>query len=455
VPIRVPANQKSRLSLAVLLVALPPVLFYLTLFRTALNIPIVDDYYAILDFLNEWTSRKTIAEKLLLFVTSQHGELKLFFVHAVALIQYSFLGHANFRILSLLSEGLLIAVAILLWKMFIPKCSNTFLRLMLFVPISWLLFQLQYSPELSVSTPGLQHIGGVLFGLGTIYLIHNNQRRSFLGALVFLVFAIASDGNGFMLIPIGLLMLVLGRRYKRVIIFSAVAIACVVIYAYRLDLHFTQPGTSAPPSNPLLMIALKFLYVLSFMGSAAGMNTHFPAGGLILGVILSSFFIYEIAQGRNRKNALPYYCVLFLLLTAVAAARVRSNFGITQSLAARYALFSILAVIFAWMVIVEEFLLTRDHPLESRIFHGALFCSIFFSLSWDMIGYMMTRARNQEIVAAMARFENPAPDDPEPFPAPRYHIPGPNQAAELKMSAQMRAFMNQSIEFGIYRPPRL
>ena len=113
-------------------------------------------------------------------------------------------------------------------------------------------------------------------------------------------------------------------------------------------------------------------------------------------------------------------------------------------------------MIFAWTVIVEEFLQTRERPLESGMFCAVLTCSILFSLSAEMIGFTMTRARNQEIVAAMRRFENPAPSAPEPFPVPPYRIQGPNGVIEgLKVCAQMRVFINRSIELGVYRPPRL
>jgi hypothetical protein len=47
---------------------------------------------------------------------------------------------------------------------------------------------------------------------------------------------------------------------------------------------------------------------------------------------------------------------LFLLLSAVGVAGLRSDIGLKQSLDSRYAIYSALLVIFAWFAVVEKFL---------------------------------------------------------------------------------------------------
>ena len=143
-----------RIAIPTLFVAFPPIFFYTVLFRKSLNIPIYDDYDALLNFLNQWTQVNGISARVSFFLASQHGEMKLFFLHGVACLQLYLLGRIDFRILSAIGNVFVLFLAILLWKMFVPNCKNFATRLAYFVPVSWLLFQLQYWENLDFATPG-------------------------------------------------------------------------------------------------------------------------------------------------------------------------------------------------------------------------------------------------------------------------------------------------------------
>lgn len=432
---------------------LPPTLFYLALFRTALDLPILDDYDAILGFVNQWIACKSTADKVLWFLTSQHVEVKLFFLHAIVLLQYTLLGHLNFRFLSLFSEGFILLMALVLWKMFIPKYSDTLLRLTLFLPVMFLLFQLQYSHDLSVVTPGTAHIASLYFSLSAIYMLHKDERWSFLAGLAFLVLAIASFGNGFMVIPIGMLILLRKRRYKDAAVLLMVAVVCVAIYAYRFDSHVPEGGVIPVPRFTWLLVPLDCLYVLYFLGSAGGFNTHFPPGAFILGCLLLTIFIWMTVTGQSKKNPLLFDSALFLLLSAATAASRRAAFGPEQSLASRYSLYSITWVILAWMLIVEKFLPRLRRPWDNGMFFGVLAFSVLFSLCWDLIGLRSIQDRNEGVTTAIVTFDHPTLQAPDPFPVPPYRYPGPNGEAEgLKLRERMRTTLNRSIELGVYRP---
>ena len=64
-----------------------------------------------------------------------------------------------------------------------------------------------------------------------------------------------------------------------------------------------------------------------------------------------------------RRNPLVSYCVLFLLLTAIGVAGLRSDFGLAQAVSSRYTVYSALFLILAWFAIVEEFLEHSRVPL--------------------------------------------------------------------------------------------
>jgi len=442
-----PTGWSLESAFALLALALPPALFYGLLSRTTLNLPILDDYNAVLDFLNRWIDCRNWTEKLLWFLSSQLVDVKPFFVRAVALVQYLLLGHVDFRLLTVCSVGLISLLALLLWKMFIPACSNRTLRLVLFLPVSFLLFELQYMTELNVVTTGMQHIAGVLFSFLAIYLLNQNTLRSFTGSCAALVLAIASDGNGFMVIAVGLLILFRTRRFRHAIVFAGISILCVVAYAF----HYHRVVATGAIAHPPLYTRL--FYVLGFIGSAAGLNYHFLAGGLVLGTLLVAFFVWKVVKGDARRKPLLYDCALFMLLTAVVASSGRSGFGLGQSLAGRYTLYSLVCVCLFWMVMVEDSLVHHPSPLGSGLFLGMLICSAVYSLCWDLTGYSIIHQRNQGLIAAIVSFEHPSGADPNPIPVPKYRFPGPNGVEEgLKLCQDLRTIMNRSIELGIYRP---
>jgi hypothetical protein len=82
-----------------------------------------------------------------------------------------------------------------------------------------------------------------------------------------------------------------------------------------------------------------------------------------------------------------------------------------------------------------------------------IICSVIFSLFWDLIGYSVIQQRNQSLTAAILIFEHPSPANPDPFPVPKYQLPGPNGVEEeIKLYQGMRSILKESIKLGIYRP---
>jgi hypothetical protein len=147
------------------------------------------------------------------------------------------------------------------------------------------------------------------------------------------------------------------------------------------------------------------------------------------------------------------YCVLFLLLTAVGVAGLRSDFGLIHSFASRYAIYSALFLIFVWIAIVEEFLQHESVcARHNRILFSAIAAAVLFSLTMDAGGWHYSGVRNRELIRGMAAFEHPT--SPESTAGPV--LPLPHQPANWDfVDLQAREILIQSIKTGIYRPPVL
>jgi hypothetical protein len=440
---------RFQLLIAFTFVATPPVLFYTVLLRSAINIPFYDDYTAVLSFLNQFTQLHGFGTKASFFLASQYNEYKLFFLHALAILQFSLFGQINFLALAFVGNSFVLLLGILLWKMFLPNHANLAVRLGLFIPVSWLLFQLEYWETLNWSMAGLQNIPVLVFSLGAIYLLVKGTRSAFCWALLSFVFAVASSGNGLLLIPVGLLILFFSRSYLRIASWLLVAAVCVAAYSYRYNLFSSQAGTHLSVIagfNPLAPA-----YILAFIGCAA----RFPvvAGSIFLGTLICILFVVMVRRGYTRRNPLVSYCVLFLLLTAFGVAGIRSDMGIFQATSSRYSIYSALLLIFCWFILVEEFLPNQQISfLNNNIFLAAVTVAVLFSLLMDAIGTMQLDRRSQALVQAMAAFEHPTTGGSNITPSPPLSS-GPPSPIEAEFYHQARTELLKAEQLGIYRPP--
>jgi hypothetical protein len=435
--------------LAGFFVALPAFLFYAILFRNALNLPILDDYDALLNFLNQITQLNTTSAKAAYFLASQHNEYKLFLTHGIVWLAYSLGGHIDFRILFAIGNGFVLLLAILLWKMFLPNSRDTATRLAYFIPVTCLLFQLQYWETLNWAMTGIQNLGVLVFSLGTIYLLLRGQRSAFYCALASLVLAVSSSGNGIIVIPIGVMILAFERRYLRIASWVVVSAGCIAAYAYHYS-TVTSAHSGAHRSVFLTILHMNPAYAIAFIGSAG--SVPFKLGSFVLGVLLCVFFAWMVRRGYIRKNPFVSYCVLFLLLTAIGVAGIRSDFGIEKATTARYTIYSTLLLIFAWFGIVEEFLQHRPASLfHNDVFLCAVVVAVLFSLWGDLGGWLQIELRNRYVVQAMAVFENPALPNSSEGPSPPI-LYSPVRAASDAFNQRARAILTQSIKLGIYQP---
>lgn len=440
----------SRTGLAIcgVLVAIPALLFYGILLRVSVNLPILDNYGG-LDFMNRLVILKGFPAKLSFLFTSQFNEYKLVFAESVAWLQYALWGRIDFKVLNVISNGFVLLLALLLWKMFLPNCENPGKRLALFIPVSWLLFQLQYFEMLNWGGAGLQHITSAVFAFATIYLLFRKSRIAFCGALLTFLLTVASSPIGFLLLPIGLLIFFPGRYYTRAAIWLMASAALFVAYVQHYDVHTSQ----ASPDRSVLSALLRMrpIYILSFMGSAAGIP--FQAASFVLGIALCIFFFWMARRGYVRRNPLVSCCVLFLLLTAIGVAGIRSDLGLEGSVSSRYTFFSILFVIFAWFILAEEFVQhRRGSLLNSGTYLGAVTVAVLFCLFTDLLGSIVMGNWDRNLVEGMTIFEHPNPPGSTEGPViPRNDVE--RRLAVLHPHA--REILIQSMKLGVYEPPAL
>jgi hypothetical protein len=394
---------ERRLSVPILFAAVifPIVVFYSYLFFTSRNIPLTDDYDAGLKFANHLVQIHDFSGRLIYFVGAQHNEYKIFVGHGLVWLQLALIGHINFAVLSALGNLSVLLLGFILWKMFLPGV-NLERRLALFLPVSLILFQYQYVETLNWPLPGVQNLPVVPCAIGSIYLLGRKTRSTFVGSMALMVLGIAASGNGFLIAPVGALMLLMDRLYGRLVTWILTTGACAWIYAYRYNAMATQ----SPKHQPLLVVLMHphLIYLMGFLG-AAGRYPVQP-GAVVLGFALCVFFGWIIWRGYLRQEPVIGYCLLFVLLTAIGVSGLRADFGLAQSLSSRYRIYSDLLLIFVWFALVKTTRMDETPTLRgSRLFVTAVVMSALFCVAMDGIGMRNLHKRDQKLEHGMELFE--------------------------------------------------
>jgi hypothetical protein len=433
------------------LILAPILVYYGLLVRETIDMPYLDDYSAVLGLINNWTRLNTLHGKLMEILTSQHNEYKLMFANAVFVLQYLVSGRVNFSLLSTIGNLFvlpLLLVVYLMWRIDGREVRN---KLLLFSPVSWILFQLQYYSSLNWPTASLQNIPVILFSLLAIYLLSKDRQTLFPLALCALILAIASSGNGFFVIPIGCLMLIQFRRPARFVYWLVASASMLALYLYKYNFFQSQSHSDRGIASSLHHISP--LYALSFMGaSIARYQSYVPAA--ILGACLCVAFIFSIADKSYVSSPALFYSICFIMVTSLAVSGLRSDFGIAQSLVSRYRIYSNLLLVFTYLYVAGKWE-ARLHGSSARFAAAIVVVAVIgFNASSTYAGYKLLRIRTDLTREGMRRWERgeqsvtTAPESTGEDPVIKRQRLNGNYEPEDQL-------LRQSMSLHIYSPPAL
>lgn len=432
---------------------IPATIFYWMLARTAVNIPIVDDYYAILNSLNIYSQSSNLGAKLGHIVNYQHNEYKLSFESAIFAIEYELSGKINFETLSILGNAFVAGIFALLVKTFKFSNDTRKSQLLLLLPVGLLLFQLQYASTLNFSMAGLQNLPVLAFSLLSILLLTRNTAYSFASACVAMVLSTAASGSGFLLGPIGTLMLAEQRRWRHIGIWAIVLALIAAIYFSNYNFHpsqLSQPAAAIQPTEHLYVT-----YMLAFMGSSiARYQGYMPSVALGTGLLI--LWAFAAWRGYSKKNPTVFYFFLFLVLTAAGVSAIRSGLGLEQSLASRYRIYSNLLLILSYIFVAENYLQQMQRTLLKRALMGAtIICCLAFYVLSNQAGYRFLQGRQQAVSLEMAAWQLSQSGAPAGAASPTEMNLDPAVSRQLAIGLYkpVTAVLTQSMKLGIYQPP--
>ncbi len=326
--------------LSLFAVLLPALVAYGILYRQALPFPYQDDYAVILAFATDYDQLPTWKAKVFDIATEQTNEYKLSFTHFIVASELELTQHLNFAFLTGLGNFFLLPIGYLLWLTYQEDEKDLGRRLLAFLPISLLFFSLTYWENLNWATTDLQNIPVVFFSLLAIYLLFPSMRFGSTPARLLLAclaaaLAACTSANGFLLGPLGLLILLPRRAYAAALAWCASFAAPLAAYLY----HYTVPVHAA---NSTYYIT-RPLFFLAFLGCGA-IPSRWPAAAL--GLVVLAIFWLAIRSRFDRTNPVAFYFAVWILATGCLVAWVRGAVGFT--IGSRYSIYSILLLIFCY-----------------------------------------------------------------------------------------------------------
>ncbi|WP_266368380.1 hypothetical protein [Tellurirhabdus rosea] len=361
----------------------PVVLYFGYLLFFAVNVPQLDDFGAI--FVSVMDLKRSASFREFWYVLlNYHNEHRIAYTRLVAwLVSLLSGGVIDFRMLIALGSLSLLGI----WWVFYRAFCWMQRPLWYFVPVSFLLFQLQYFENTFFAMASLQNFGVWCWsGLSLCLLIVPAETRQlrarFWAALGLAVLATYTSGNGLLALVVGGGVLLYLRRYRELLLW--IPVACFILWAYLAGNKPLQQGAVSVAWSDRIMA------VPGFLGAFVGKSSAGLAGVAVVGTALWLSVVtlgglpllrtYREGrpvtdQTRARLLLTALFAVIFLTALAIALNRPPDDIVSTS----RYKISSILAVIVAYLLLIQSFR-SAWRPAVGRLFllAGVGFCSFTY-----------------------------------------------------------------------------
>lgn len=443
------------------IVGILPVLFFgFVTIHYSVNAPWFDDFDPFPDFLRKWILSNSFSEKLFLLF-QPNNEHRMVFGKGIAIVYYLLTGKLNFTFLHFAGFLFTLGTLYLLWKAF----RSTGLLTCLFLPIPFLLFQLQYYLIFLWAICGLQHQPVVFFVCLSMLLMARPQsgRTSFGLAILAGFCANFAMSNGIFVWVGGATILLFQSRYQRLLLWCLSGATAIGLYFYgmsaqgndsSIDFFFKNPHlsflgffaflgglfdivpdriiqvrTALPIVMAMLIMVWVVIWLLNLKFSWLRVTFHKPK---VLPAWLTRF---QFRPGQETMGYFSLGVMLFLLSNAAVIGLLRPRFGFFVMVVSNYKIYPAIFLIISYL----SFLASTDEVLRRRGFQVAMVAStLIWALTLVHYGptiserrkYLLVNAYNQQNHAFGLGFE-------------------PNSAAAAYIDSLMH-FMTQR---GIYHYP--
>jgi hypothetical protein len=308
-------------------------LYFSFISHFAVDMPNSDDFDMYLVFLQHYLESGSSTQKLALLF-QPHGEHLIFTTRLTGVLLYKLMGVVNFRTVIILGN---LAIPLCIILIYCLRSSLTSARILALATIAIALLQPQYIQAALWAAAAIEHLWVMVFVLAVFVLAERFEGTSpvqYFFLMIFLAAAAFTQGNGIFAVGLVTLLLLYKRLWWWAIPPGLFSLALLLHYLKHLPLG---------NSNHHLSFFDLVLYVCGFLGAPLGASFAHAA---IWGALLLCLFLFLAPSSLSKHQGLVSLGI-FVVLTAVANALARGQFGVeyayTQSRYVYPALFFISA----------------------------------------------------------------------------------------------------------------
>ncbi|MEZ0484050.1 hypothetical protein [Fibrella aquatica] len=282
-------------------------------------------------------------------VVKQHNEHRIAYDRLLTWADYTVFGKLSFKRLMVYGDLSLLALVALFgvflrqhikqWYLFVP-------------PVALLIISLAQWENLYWALSSIQNFSIVVWSLASLYALSHRHQIGW--AIGLAMIATLVSGNGFLVWPIGLVLLLAQRRFAVLTPWSIAAVLLIAVYFG----DYVQPTTHPPTRGSLLELIGG---CLAFLGAAVeALPTTKPYFySTLLGGALLLFWVVDVARSVpairqkiawTRVQAFSFGALAFLVGTALVVVWGRYGYGHDMLLTSRYRIYSLtlLALTYAY-----------------------------------------------------------------------------------------------------------
>jgi hypothetical protein len=287
----------------------------------------------------------------------------------------------------------------------------------------------------------LQQLPVVFFSLLSIYLLFEEKSPDIsvarFGLACFAeIFACCSSVNGFLLLPVGLLILIPRRAYVRSFVWTISFLPMLLAYLYRYNLQ-PLPVTHRAAYFKYITRAIE---VFAFLGGVVPQRWVAVLAGIALVVVVR----VALRSHFDRTNPVSFYFTLWILGTALMVGWGRGAGGVGNP--SRYTMYSLLMLIFCY-AFFSHCLREQESALSQKRFYiGSLVVAVIIFVWGTMQANRKLESRREMVYKGLAFYRsNPAVNSP---------MIDPMVELNLKQEKQIeKVALNDALRAGIYTLP--
>ncbi|MCF0039175.1 hypothetical protein [Dyadobacter fanqingshengii] len=381
---------------------LPVLLWVFVILYYSVNLPWYDDFDPFPDFLRKWITDSSFSDRLTLLF-QPNNEHRMVIGKLVTLTYYWVTGHLNFTFLHIAGACFTLGTFRIFWLSF----AKTKINWWYFLPVPFLLFQLQYHLVFLWAICSLQHQPVVFFISLSMFLLSRNR---FGWAVLAAVCATYAMSNGIFVWPAGVMILLLRSQYKQLSIWLLAGALAVGFYFY---------GMSAQGNESSMEFFAKYphLSVLGFFAFLGGLFDFFPEKTIVVRSalpVLMGFLVMiwvviwlykqlipwltrtfnwpkntryagpEASVDKKNQDMFLLGILTFLLVNALIIGLLRPRFGFFVMIVSNYKMYPALFLTVAYLTFINA---VSGKQIQEWIFQFALTTSVIIWV-FSIYGYL-------------------------------------------------------------------